>query len=356
MTIKDENGRWYYRFKRNGVTYEKSTGLAAIQQNLNAAKAVEAARRVEVERGLDLSAGKGITFQIAAGEFLLWCQGEYQSHPNSALRINGSFSSLKEFFGNRPLGQVTSGEIEKYKTHRATVHQVKDCTIRNDLNALSLFLQYCGRQGWRSDNPLLDQDPKKKVKRPSNEDAIRIHVITEDEERAYFKHARGSVADVAKLILLQGPRPDEIMSLSKASYKRDRKVLAILGGKTKAARRELHLCAESIDILERRMKTKGPWLFPGRRGPERHVKQLNTVHDSVCQDAAVSFVLYDFRHTFATRFLTSQSADIATLQAIMGHSSIAQLQKYLHPTSQHQRAGMDRYQATRPQKTLRRVK
>lgn len=31
--------------------------------------------------------------------------------------------------------------------------------------------------------------------------------------------------------------------------------------------------------------------------------QLDHTHDSVCQEAGVSFVLYDFRHTFATRQL-----------------------------------------------------
>ena len=52
-----------------------------------------------------------------------------------------------------------------------------------------------------------------------------------------------------------------------------------------------------------------------------------------------NFVLYDFRHTWATRRATAMQGrfDLASLAAMLGHSSLRNVQKYVHPTAEHQR-------------------
>ena len=51
---------------------------------------------------------------------------------------------------------------------------------------------------------------------------------------------------------------------------------------------------------------KSAWIFPSRRNPGRHVSRVNNAHDRLCEKAQaagveLNLVLYDFRHTFATR-------------------------------------------------------
>lgn len=366
MSIRERSGRWYYRFRLLGRQYEVTTGLEATKQNLNAAKTMEAQRRLELTDGLNRNTGCGLTFQIAAREFLTWCHGtRYREHPNSAKRISGSFASLIGFFGDRPVTEITAIDIEHYKTHRATVHLVQNCTIRNDLNALSLFLQYAAKAKWRKDNPLLTADRHEKIQRPSNEDAVRIHVITPEEEEAYFAAVAANprfrnVGDLARLILLQGPRPEEILATRVADFDEQAGELKIRGGKSKAAKRTLYLLGESVEILARRKRHSlaqhMEWLFPSKHRRGYHIVKLNNPHDSVCQDAGVSFVLYDFRHTFATRQLIEAKTDMASLAAIMGHSNLRVLQKYVHPTAEHQRQAMKQYEAKRPAAQLKKVK
>lgn len=328
----------------------------AIKQNENAAKAIEAQARLDALTGRAQRSSR-ITFKIGAAEFLKWCHGTaYRRKPNTAKRISGSFSSLSIHFDDFDVDAIRAGDIERYKTWRVTEHGVQDVTLRNDLNALSLFFGYAIRSGWRTDNPLMGEG---KVKRPSGEDAVRIHVISQEEEEKYFAVAKpgSGLADVAMFMLLQGPRPEEVMSLQKSSYDRSRGIIKILGGKTKAAKRELALCGETVEIIERRLRTTGDskWLFPSRK-PGAHLMQLNTVHDRVCQDAGLeNLVLYDFRHTFATRMLIEAKVDIVSLAAIMGHSNPMILRKYVHPTEAHQREAMEKYDSMRPKAKLRKV-
>ena len=56
----------------------------------------------------------------------------------------------------------------------------------------------------------------------------------------------------------------------------------------------------------------------------------------------MSWVLYDLRHTCATH-MAQAGVDLATLAAILGHSSIRQVQKYVHPTAEHRKAATAHY-------------
>ena len=178
-----------------------------------------------------------------------------------------------------------------------------------------------------------------------------MHIITSEEEKAYFTRAakHRSLHDLGRLIVNQGMRPDEALSLAKSDVYLERGQVQIQKGKSPAARRALDLTHDSRVILARRLAGSSPWIFPGRL-PGEHMGRLNGAHDRLCQKAGedgimLNFVLYDFRHTFATR-MAQAGDDLATLAAILGHNSIRIVQKYVHPTSEHKRAATALYDQT----------
>ena len=277
-------------------------------------------------------------FSDAKTEFLEWAKAHYREHPNSARRIGVSLSSANEFFDREPVSMIDEGRIEAYKTWRFNEHDVRGITVRHDLHALSVFFQYAQKQHWTRDNPIAN------VEIPSDAEAIRMHVLSADEEKLYFDHAakHRDLYDLGRLMLNQGIRPEEVLSLSKLDVNLDRGQLQIQSGKSAAARRVLDLTPESRGILAGRMSGAATWIFRAPRKPGHHISRLNNAHDRVCAKTGLSFVLYDLRHTFATR-MAEAGIDLATLAAILGHRSIRIVQRYVHPTAEHKKRAMLRY-------------
>jgi len=272
-----------------------------------------------------------------------WARGEHVDHERTFERIAVSFASLNSFFKAKlkstPVSTLESPDIEDYKAWRRSNH-IKEVTIRHDLHALSAFLKFGLKRRWIKHNPLLEVDI------PSDAEAMRIHVLNASEEKIYFDGALRfrDLHDLARIILNQGMRPEEVSAMRKADVDLHQGLIHIARGKTKAARRTLSMAQETREILQRRLfaPNESPWVFPSRRVPGAHVGRMNGAHDSVCEEKALSFCLYDLRHTFATR-MAQTGIDLATLAAILGHSSLRLVMRYVHPQAEHMRAAMARY-------------
>lgn len=344
MTLRNRNGIWHYRFELDGREYAETSGLAATKQNVREALQMEAGHLQALREGRRLTRRIVVRqFNDAAKDFLEWAEVEYRTHPNSYKRIKTSFASAKEFFDREPVSMIDEGRIELYKSWRAKEHGVRDVTIRHDLHALSTFFGYAIKQHWARQNPL------RMVEIPSDADAVRIHVISPAEEKLYFARAEThpELHALGRLMILQGMRPEEVTSLAKCDVNLERGQLQVRRGKSPAACRTLDLTSESRRILAARMHGDLPWIFPSDRNPGQHIARLNNAHDTLCKIAKkagieFNFVLYDFRHTFATR-MAEAGIDLATLAAILGHSSIRIVQRYVHPTAEHKKNAMLRY-------------
>jgi site-specific recombinase XerD len=346
MALRNRNGIWHFRFELDGREYAATTGLAATKQNMMEAQQAEFDYKKALMEGRKPSRRIVVReFQDAAEEFLPWAKLQYPDHPNSFKRIKTSFASLKEFFGREAVSLIDEARLEAFKTWRRTEHKVRDITIRHDLHACSTFFGYAVKQRWARENPVRNVDI------PSDANAIRIHVVTAEEEKAYFSRAakNKNLHDLGRLIWNQGMRPEEVLAIPKSCADLDRGQLHITFGKTPAALRTIDLTAESRQILARRMTGNSPWIFPSKRKRGGHIQRMNGAHDRLCEKAleagvVLRFVLYDFRHTFATK-AAETGMPLPNLAAILGHNSLRAVQKYVHPTAENNRAAMRRFEA-----------
>jgi integrase len=351
MGIRRRRGHWHYRFEFNGKPQSGNTGLEDTERNRRKAEQIAAAKLAELKQG----SVQPPSFEDAAAEFVVWCETVgYRNKANTSARIKTSFASCVEFFRGVLVKDIDDSWLERYRSMRVQEHGVRDITVRHDLHALSVFFKYAMTMKWATSNPV------REIKLPSDADSQREHVLADDEEAKYFAAAyevqdragRRNLYDVMKLILNQGCRPEEVMALRKDAIDIEAGRMYIRGGKSRAAKRALDLTAESIEILAARLKSPGPWVFPSERHEGRHITKLSNSHDRACIAAGVSFVPYDLRHTFATRQIAAGN-DVPTVAALMGHSGLRTIYRYVHPTADAKKKAMERYEAAQTRRKLK---
>lgn len=373
MPLRKRDGKWHYRFWVDGREYTGSTDLDATERNRNAATREEAKARELVITGRAHELKLEIKqFNDAAAAFIGWAKGEYSEHQRSARRLEVSFASLQQFFGTKAVSSILRGHVNDFKSWRRTEHKVREITIRHDLHALSKAYGYWIDHNWARENPV------RGVEIPSDRDAVRIHVLTAAEEMVYFEAARRFPAlyDLGRLMLNQGCRPEEILDLEAGDIDLQSGKLTIRHGKSNAAKRTLRLTAESREICARRVIAATAlatrWVFPGKVAGTRLAK-LNGRHGDILDTLAIckcgharrqhpkagkcacgcadfteasrlAFVIYDFRHTFATR-AAETGMPVATLAAILGHADLRSVMKYVHVRQEAQDRAMADFEA-----------
>ena len=377
MSLRKRNGNWHYRFWAAGRRWTADTGLADTERNRSAA-IVKEAKALELIRD-----GKGDqlhlevrAFSDAAEQFIEWAKGEHCDKPQTWKRLRGSMTSLKEFFKTLPLHTLTVGHVQDYMAWRRKT-QIKEVSLRHDLHALSPLFKYGINHNWCTGNPVA------RVKMPSDADAVRIHVVTPAEEMTYFnaclrplekitvkskphmqtrKGKRVPIAayeysklsvreyrdlyDVGRLMALQGPRPAEVMAVRIEHVNLEQGTWSIPKSKSSAGKRTLRLTAEARSILAARVASasESGWLFHGKK-PGAHLLDVENAHQAVLGVTGLAFVLYDFRHTFATRFYQA-TKDVVALKEVLGHSNLRTIMKYVHVGQDHVDGAMKVFEAT----------
>ena len=386
MPLRAKNGRWEYRFVINGQPRVSNlTDLAATEPNRKRAERLERDHRDRILKGLEQARKpKPIVCAAAVKEFLEHCRVEHKDHPSTSDRVATSTASLLAMFGNRTVTSIGSPDVERYKVWRLTdspdAKAVKSVTLRHDLDNFSKFFEWAIKMGYTALNPV------RGITKPSIEDAVRMYILSDAEEFLYFELALArsiDLHDVATIIDDQGMRPEEVIEIEKQNVDLIGRTIRIPKGKTKAARRTLRLTADSFAVLKRRIqegerseaklkdlcerlgkrlkidpervaereRLRSLYVFPARKAGKKgkgHISLsgLENCHNDVlaaCKEKGriIPFVLYDLRHTFATK-AAQDGMPLPTLASVLGHSSLRQVQKYVHPTQDHQQTEMDR--------------
>lgn len=173
--------------------------------------------------------------------------------------------------------------------------------------------------------------PRIRGRKSATRDALSPEQLT-----AYYE-AVETVRDPIRTVLLLLPRSglriSEACKLrrSEVSERNGRLVLRIRGKGDKP--RIVPLGSEGTALLRAYMDNAGEdYLFPGRGGPltPGAVRQVTRkLRDKYGIEDLSPHVL---RHTYATSLL-SEGVDVRSLQALLGHESVATTMRYLHPST-----------------------
>jgi len=147
------------------------------------------------------------------------------------------------------------------------------------------------------------------------------------------------LANLLRLSLICGLRPGEVRTLTWARVNLPKRKLTVVG---KTGAREIHLTDAAVQVLEATPRVQGcEYVFAGRRYGQP-VAAVHKVLWKVQDRAGVErFRPYDLRHTAATGALAS-GADVAAVQALLGHTDLKTTQGYLHASDARRKAAAER--------------
>jgi len=326
--LREKNGKWEYRFKLNGQPAERTAHIE------------------------DLTKGRPVIRRVitsldhAVPKFMSWYRSEHQ---NRKCKWAASLMASFRFYFEQtkcPLTRIGPAQLEDFKMWR------RENKI-HELLLLGQFFRFARKQGWTKGDPFAKGEDAE-VKIPLEQDSDAMRVLSPEEEVQYLRAAAKEsidLADVAMVMVSQGPRPEEVMSLEQAHVDLANRHFTIWDtsaeGKSKNADRRLRMTEETLRIFKRRLSTPGVWVFPSSKneGPRttlqkahqrarRGRKKKDGKYEGGC---GIDCRLYDMRHTFATRFALA-GGSLPVLAKILGHADLSLLTRYVHPAQ----ADMDR--------------
>ncbi len=370
MAIYKRGKTWWMSFNFNGKHVQRSTKTRVKRD----AETIERAFRTQLAKGEVGIETKpdAPTFKGGMTDFLAWVAVEHKSKINTVRSYNATSKALINFFGETPIDEIESGDVEKFKQWRskqkckprselkakkAVKTKIKEdeaktpklkpkptvlrpATINRELALLKIFFNYFIKRD------ILVKNPVSRVKFFS-EDNQQMRVVSLEEERLYLMAASQPLQDFATVMVDTGMRPEEVFRIERKNVFISQGYLFIPFGKTKTAKRKIPLTSRVSEILEKRMKNmKYKHLFVTESTGEP-ITTLKTAHAGAISRSEVQhFRLYDLRHTFATRFI-EYGGDIVTLQNLLGHSNIQMVTRYAHPTERHQFDAVKKMEAFR---------
>ena len=331
MSIYKRGDVYWYKFMWQRQLIRESTK----QGNDKQARKMEAAHRTRLADGL-----VGIREKKAVPPLREFCEKRFEPWIQSMVvpktwldfyRVG--LQAIKGYprLANLRLDEITSEVVGEFAAERrAQKKGLQVSTVNSSLRVLRRILRQAVEWDVIQAVPRIRMLPGERR---------RERVVSEEEFECYLLCASPLVADVAITLNDTGLRPDECHRLEwpHITWINGRNgSLAVMWGKTAAARRVIPMTPRLRAVLESRWEAGGQpaegfvWPASTKSG---HIDRstLKKQHARALKLSGVRpFLLYSLRHTFATRI--SPHVDAWTLCKIMGWSSLSVAMRYIHPS------------------------
>jgi integrase len=248
--------------------------------------------------------------------------------------------NLVPFFKEKPLSEIKSFDIERFKKSRLDTGK-RPSTVNRDLAALSHLYSMAEEWGWLEHRP-------SKIKL-LKENSGRIDYLTVKEiDDLLFAAERDECKrtfSFIKIALDTSMRRMEILSIQIKNINLSKRIIYIPQAKGGAREQPITkpLAIFLKNLLEEASKDQ-KWLFPSARSSSGHVVAIEKPFRRVVVNAGLDVkrvVRHTLRHTAITHLVQS-GVDLPTVQRISGHKSLSMVSRYSHQNGAHIEAAMDK--------------
>ncbi len=227
---------------------------------------------------------------------------------------------------------AATGDAGLLQAYMASLGALAPRSAARRLSALRQFHRFLAREGVRPDDPTATLDS------PRLGRSLPKYLSEAEVEALLAASARHPVAQAGlEILYATGLRVSELLSLRRAAVDRAGGALIVRG---KGGRERMVPLSTAAKAAAAEVPADGAWLFPGRDPRRAMTRQgFALVLKQVALEAGIDPARVSphvLRHSFASHLL-ARGADLRSLQALLGHASIATTEIYTHVLSEHLR-------------------
>jgi integrase len=272
-----------------------------------------------------------VLFDEIAGDFL-----EYsREHKRSAEHDEARMSRLKETFGGRLVGEISTQDVEHLRSLLGK--KLSAASVNRHLALLKVTFN----RAMRSEPPKAERNPVRGVKllKENNE---RVRVLTDAEEGRLLAALPDYLHPLVIVALHTGMRRGELAHLQWQDVDFHTRTLMVTQSKSGEGRRVPmnRVVVETLQALRKARKVFRGLVFTSPRGESLH--NFGRAWAETVKNAKITDLrFHDLRHTAASRMVMS-GVDLYTVKEILGHKTLVMTQRYSHLSPAHQRQAVER--------------
>ena len=260
---------------------------------------------------------------------------------NKAPRTHERDKSLKkhliDFFGNRPLMEITPRLVAEYKSMRRGEGAAPQ-TINNETSLMShAFNLAINHWEWVKENPV------KKVAKEKVNNLIERWLTMEEEQKLLASSPRW-LQEIIIFAINTGLRMGEILDLRWPRVDLSRRTVTILEEQKNRGRDTLPLSEGALTVLKERARVrsiKTDLVFMTGNATRIESRNLHRAFYIALEKSKIKRLrFHDLRHTFATR-LVQAGVDLYTVQKLGRWKTVSMVMRYAHHHPESLRCGVE---------------
>ncbi len=313
---------YWIDYYASGRRYRDKIGSKELAETVLKKRLVEIAEN----RYLNIKKDQKVKFEDFSSEYLE-LHSKHKKSYNTDCKIVGL---LKKFFGGKYLYEITSLDVEKFKSRRA--QEVSPATVNRALAVLKSMFNRAIVWGKAENNPCKSV----KLFKENNE---RLRFIEKEEINKLLNNCCEHLKPIVIVALLTGMRKGEILRLKWHDIDIKRNIIYILetkSGKKREVPMNTIVQKTIIGVLK---NPESQYVFCDRDGnPYGDIKKSWLT--AVKKSGIVNFHFHDLRHTFASHLVMS-GVDLNTVRELLGHKTLEMTLRYSHLSPDHRKRAVD---------------
>lgn len=318
MSIYQRGDNWYIDFYFKGQRIRKCIGPSR-----KGAEKVIAKRKAAIAENKFLDVRKDpepVMFHEFAKEYLEWAKANKKllSWKQDLYKMR----RLDKKFGKRILQEITTLEIEKYKSRRS--NDIGPAALNGELRLIKHL--YSKAIEWEK----AKENPARAVKLLKGEKS-RVRFLSPDEVKTLLSNCVDHLEPIVTLALHSGMRKSEILGLQWSQVNFDQGIITVLDSKNHE-RRDIPM-DQTVKAMLQENQRNGDYVFSDQTG-NRFTSFQHSFETARKKSGIEDFHFHDLRHTFASH-LVMQGIDIMTVKELMGHKTLDMTLRYAHLAPDH---------------------